>query len=285
MSKTTGSSFTKRLLLAFVKVFAFVFILFLAVAGGWKAYEEIHRSDESIVARTEANSQRIEGVADERDGMLARIKMQEEEIGALQTAVAAQNDQIADLIEALAAEQASQADTAASLTSEKETLTAEIAALNGEIVHNGMAIDALNSSIEVIQADLTEWEAGIEAANGQAEEMETMLAAFPAEEIVQMRQIITLFRISELISRTRLELTEENAGLAAVDLIQAMEKIDQMIEADSGSPLAEALLPVQERLDLAAVSLPIDIETAVRDLETARGALDLVLAAMLAETE
>ncbi len=295
MTKTTDSTqpgFLKRLFLAFAKLFILVLVLVIVVVGGWFIYDEVSRSVDSVAIRMELNTQRIERVDDELNGLLTQLDTQQGEIVALETAVSSQNAQITDLTEDLAAEQAEQADMVTTFNAEKENFTNEITILNEglsalqtDVTDNGTAIDALGGTVDGLQSDVTNLETQINALDNQVKEMETALDEFPAEEIVQMRQTISLFRIWELISRARLELAEGNAGLAAADVALAIENVDQIVENDDDGTLTEALLPVQERLVLAAASLPDDGETAVRDLGTAWEALDAVLAGFFAEPE
>ncbi len=298
---TTNSNqpgFLKRLLLAFAKLFTLVLVLVIVVVGSWFIYDEINRSVNSVADRVELNTQRIEGINSEWNNILTDLDTQQSEIDALETAVVAQNDQIAaqnnqiaDLIKELAAEQVDQADMAATFNAKNENFNNEIATLNEglaalqtDVTDNGTEIDELGGTVDGLQSDITNFETQINSLDNQIREMESGLAEFPAEEIGQMRQTIALFRIWELISRARLALAEGNAGLAASDVILAMENVDQIIESDGGV-LAESLLPVQERLTLTVASLPDDADTAVRDLGTAWEALDAVLASFFAESE
>jgi len=93
------------------------------------------------------------------------------------------------------------------------------------------------------------------------------------------RQVLTLFRVWELISRARLRLLEDNFGLARADTEQALRTMDFLLAAAPEE--AETWQRIQARLELALAALPDDPDMAAGDLESAWDALDELLTAML----
>jgi hypothetical protein len=110
------------------------------------------------------------------------------------------------------------------------------------------------------------------------ETLEDPLAA--TEDVEALRQTLALFRVWELVARARLRLLEDNPGLALADVQAAQAAVETILETAVEETVA-SLTPVQQRLDLAAASLPDDPLTAGRDLETAWESLDVYLGELL----
>jgi hypothetical protein len=154
-------------------------------------------------------------------------------------------------------------------------LNGGIAALQTDIVGFGSDLDSLGGEVDGLQSEV----AGLDGETVALQaSLEDPLAA--TEDVAELRQILVLFRVWELVARARLRLVEGNPGLALADVQAAQGALSAVIEASS-EEMAAVLTPVQQRLDLAAASLPNDPITAARDLETAWEALDGLLSELL----
>jgi phosphoglycerate-specific signal transduction histidine kinase len=154
-------------------------------------------------------------------------------------------------------------------------LNGGIAALQTDIVGFGSDLDSLGGEVDGLQSEV----AGLDGETVALQaSLEDPLAA--TEDVAELRQILVLFRVWELVARARLRLVEGNPGLALADVQTAQGALSAVIEASS-EEMAAVLTPVQQRLDLAAASLPNDPITAARDLETAWEALDGLLSELL----
>lgn len=152
-------------------------------------------------------------------------------------------------------------------------------ALQGDINLNASRLDELGGELDG-QANDTE------ALATQVTDLQTAVDALPLEDIEQMRQVVTLFRVWEMISRARLHLLERNVGLAANDTARALAAV----EAASANPqtppaLLSQLALLQARLTLANAYLPDNPELAALDLENSWRELDTLLALMLGVVE
>jgi hypothetical protein len=291
--------FLKRLLLAFLKL-ALIFIIIVALAGvAWLIYQEIDRSFDSVTARMDRNTERIELAESDVDRLLAANEIGEEQVAALQSAVAtqdatiaAQEATIATLESDLAAGQEQHDELLTmlearmtALIASTETISGNVSFLNeglvslqGDITTNVSDIDAVGGEVDALQADLL-------AVNGQVEEVQVELSDYSAEEFIRMRQALALFRVWEMVSRARLRLIEDNAGLAAGDIDAALASVGRLQAAvpEEEETTTAGLEEVQERLTLAAANLPDDQVAAGRDLETAWELLDAALAELFDE--
>jgi len=292
--------FLARLYLAFVRLLILVTVLVALVAGGWFAYKEISRSFDNVTKRMDINTRRIEQADGDIAALLTRIDDQQQGITSLQSVIAAQDASIADLTEELATEQSHQDDLLAALDAQVAgSISNDITTLSGGMVALQNDITALSEGLVALQNDITNngaqidelggtadnLQAGITNLNTQIEETQATLADFPAVEIVQMRQTLTLFRLWELMSRARLRLVEGNAGLAATDVELALAALGVIPDNVADEGLTSLVQSVEERLTLAFSNLPDDPITAARDLETAWETLDTALVSLLAGAE
>jgi hypothetical protein len=172
------------------------------------------------------------------------------------------------------------------LATHTETTDAQIVALNegavalqGDINQNTERLDELGGELDN-QANNTG------ELSAQVTELQTAVDALPLEDINQMRQVVTLFRVWEMISRARLHLLDNNAGLAANDTARALTAVET-IAANPQTP--PAFLPqlalLQARLTLAKAYLPDNPDLAALDLENSWRELDTLLALMLGVVE
>jgi chromosome segregation ATPase len=291
--------FLKRLLLAFLKL-ALLFIVIFALAGvAWLIYQELDRSFDSVTARMDRNTERIELAESDVDILLAESDVHQERVKALETVVAVQEAHIANqevtiagLESDLGAGQEQQDEVLTileahitNLIASTETISSNVTflseglvSLQGDTTSNVSDIDAVGGEVDALEIDLL-------ALNGQVVEVQVELSDYSAEEFIHMRQALALFRVWEMVSRAQLRLIEQNVGLAADDIDTALASVDRLQAAvpEEEESTSAGLEQVQQRLTLAAANLPDDPLSAARDLETAWELLDAALAELFGE--
>ncbi len=289
---TRLGGFLKRLLWAFLKLFLVFIFLVAILASAWLIYREIDRSFDVVNNRMDFNAGQIEEAEQDILALQEANDAAEDEIKILQTAAADRDAAIATLESELAttldqqgADLVQLEEEVAALIASTNTISGNLAFLNdglvslqGDTTANVSDIDALGGEIDALGVSLDTLDDEIAA-------VQLELGAYSADEFNRMRQTIELFRLWELVSRARLHLVGQNAGLAAADVTSAQLAADLMINA---IPLEEDahranLEQIRDRLLLAGTNLPDDPVVAARDLETAFELLDAALAALSAE--
>ncbi len=289
---TRLGGFLKRLLWAFLKLFLVFIFLVAILASAWLIYREIDRSFDVVNNRMDFNAGQIEEAEQDILALQEANGAAEDEIKILQTAAADRDAAIATLESELAttldqqgADLVQLEEEVAALIASTNTISGNLAFLNdglvslqGDTTANVSDIDALGGEIDALGVSLDTLDDEIAA-------VQLELGAYSADEFNRMRQTIELFRLWELVSRARLHLVGQNAGLAAADVTSAQLAADLMINA---IPLEEDahranLEQIRDRLLLAGTNLPDDPVVAARDLETAFELLDAALAALSAE--
>ena len=92
-----------------------------------------------------------------------------------------------------------------------------------------------------------------------------------------MKQALYWFRLWELLARARLQISDNNLGLAAADIETALSLASSIPEAATEVE-TEILATITTRLELAAQELPDEPVTSARDLESAWDIIDQVIA-------
>lgn len=154
-----------------------------------------------------------------------------------------------------------------------------VVALQGDINENNTRLDALGGDVDALANDT-------DSLSAQVTGLDTAVNDLPLEDIEQMRQVVTLFRVWEMVTRARLRLVENNAGLAAADTALALATLEAIINnQDANQTINPELLPqlalVQARLTLANAYLPDNPDLAAFDLENSWRELDTALALLL----
>ncbi|MCB8945126.1 MAG: hypothetical protein H6658_15375 [Ardenticatenaceae bacterium] len=295
MSTTTTSrpGFFRRLGRAFTILVKVVF--FLAVFAGilvaaWFGFTELRRSFDSLATRNDLNARRIEelradvvDLTSERVAQERTVSSLEEEVSSLEGEMATMTERLAtdlarqqDVLTALEAQVGELAAASSTTAEEVDTLSAGVVALQGDLNENQAAVDELGGNVDEMSMHMTEMGEAFGAL-----ETEVMDASGEAVTAVSdMSQALTLFRAWEMVYRARLRLLEQNVGLATQDVAVAQALLGMLVE-NSEAESAAALAAVQQRLDLAAVGLRDDPDTAVRDLESAWETLDTILSGLL----
>ena len=285
-AQTSKRSFGSRVLWILKTIF--VSLLLIAIIGGlaWGAFlgvEELKRSMDSLATRIEANSERI-GILDGRiedvrandpSGQLRDLQTGLDETNGRFADFQAQLAQQSDLLAAMQEEVALAADTSAASVADTATLGDAFQALQNDINETNGRVDALGGEFDTLQAETSQIETTLGQFAGAAD-----AAAVADTEMASLQHTLALFHIWEQIARARLNIAENNDGLAANEVEQALRLTDFLV-ANAADEDAKALAQVQTRLGLAFNSLPDDAETAVLDLENAWSQLDAILTARL----
>jgi predicted nucleic acid-binding Zn-ribbon protein len=265
-----------------------ILVLLLAVLTGavWLGLQEMDRSLSNIVRRLNTEEQKVAQLQVDVERLGRAHGEQARQTLALETTVSGYDRRITAVEQQLAADRAAQNARLADLEAQ---LTAVISATT----QNSDNLATLSRGLNALQGDLNANVGELDELGGQLDEAQTVLAnlaleladlreefASPESEAARLQQVVALYRVSELISRSRLRLVEGNAGLALLDVRTALTAVEDLIA--TGSPaFAEALVPVQTRLALAAANLPADPLEASRDLESAWERLDGMIAVLI----
>lgn len=254
----------------------------ILVFGGQQIIGEVNRSFENINRRFDIQGQRIDGLQSDVAALLQADAAAAESLRALGQDITRQASQLDDQTEAvdvlrreLAADLAQQADWLATLTARvvenaqtAADLGGAIAAAQGDVSENAGRLDELGRDITQNQTAITSELAALRAE-----------FATPEEEVAAVMTSLAYFRVWELIARARLRLVENNPGLAQADVDLALSMATDLTATDAAA--AAGLPAVQQRLTLAAASLPADPISAARDLEAAWELLDRLLGLLL----
>lgn len=282
--------FGRRLVLVtgrFLKALLKVALIVAVIAGaGYITYlivKELQRSFDVVNEQVAFNRAQVLEIA--------------HDLGALQqtatAAAAVQDERLANLEShletTLAVEMARQEAALATLELQLGNLLSQTQALDGAIVtlNTGMVAlqtdsDENNGRLDSLGAELVTLSNHTDELGAQVADLQTAVADLPLADIYQMRQVITLFRVWEVVARARLRLVENNAGLAATDTAHALALIEAIIAHDNTDPdLLPQLARVHTRLKLAEAYLPANPDLAALDLENAWRELDEALALLL----
>lgn len=257
----------------------------LALLGFW-GYQEVQRSFSGTTVRIEANSREIEALAAQVNGLEvaqmtreAQLAGADRDLAALREEQTAVQDALArqdDLLDALSSQLLATSSSGEAALNDIASLGEAVAALQADLNRTGEELDTLGGAVDRIDGAVTnlgEQTAVLDvsvAALEQAAEADTRTQ--------ELREVLALFRVWELITRARLRLAEDNVGLAGDDVETAVRTMDLLVTTSSTETVAQSYKAVQGRLALAFANLPDDPTTAAADLETAWNELDAVLA-------
>jgi chromosome segregation ATPase len=299
MSTATSSrpSFGHRLWQAFVTLVKIAFVLVILVGlgvAGWFGYQELTRSFSSLSNRAEANRQRIDLLRKDIDTLQIDRTAQGNRVSSLENELAGLDNQVAALTEQLTADLNRQDEmltelegqisdliaTTGAITENVAALSAGVIALQGDVNENIVGVDELGGNVDVLSTNVSQLDDDFVALESEV----TAVSEAATGQVARMGQALSLFRVWEMVYRARLRLLEQNFGLATADVTIAHALLEALA-ANGSEEENEALLAVQQRLELAAANLPNDPNTAVRDLESAWEMLDGILSELLGEPE
>ena len=299
MSTATSSrpGFLRRLWQAFVTLVKIAIVLVILVglgAAGWFGYQELTRSFNSLSNRAEANRQRIDLLRKDIDTLQTDRIAQGNQLNSLENELVGLDSEVDALTEQLTADlnrqnemltelEGQMSDLIAStgtISGNVAALSAGVIALQGDVNENIAGVDELGGNVDVLSTDVSQLSDDFIALESEV----TAVSEEATDQVAQMGQALSLFRVWEMVYRARLRLVEQNFGLATDDVAAALALIEALA-AERSEEEGEALLALQQRLELVAANLPNDANTAARDLESAWEMLDSLLAEVLGEPE
>jgi chromosome segregation ATPase len=304
MSDTTQDNrpgFFRRFFgLLFRSLLVALLLLALGIGGLFLVNEAIHSSN-NLRASMNAFESRVNLLRSDVDNLMTSEREQRQATAQLRTDTSSLQQEISTLNRDLNSQNQALAALETALTTavaDNETALANLQdgllALQGDLNENNSSLDALGGELDGVRADFARLRQENEQLAGSiddemaaiAGQVDNALALVEsnAAAMVQLERSVRLFRVWELITRTRLQLVEGNVGLARNDLNHALAVVEQMIviaEIEEDAELAAALTAVQTRLNLALDNLASDPQLSARDLETAWDLLDDVLAERL----
>lgn len=281
--------FLGRFLWALVKVVLVLAVIAALGFGGYLGVRELGEAYLDLSAESVETASRVDLLRSDVNSLMESDTNNRRESSAVNNDLTALDGRISAVERGLSADLVQQseqlsvlesrinemADAGVVISDNVTLLNDGIGALQSDIVTLGSDLDSLGGEVDGLQSEVTGL--GSETAALQ----ETLVDPLAATEDVEaLRQTLALFRVWELVARARLRLLEDNPGLALADVQAAQSAVSVILETAS-EETAAALAPIQQRLDLAAASLPDDPITAGRDLETAWEMLDELLGELL----
>jgi hypothetical protein len=164
------------------------------------------------------------------------------------------------------------ADDGRSVSETVRLLGEGVISLQGDVNENVGDIDDLGGQLDSLSVEAAELESQIANLEGTISESD--------QKVIRMKQALYWFRLWELMARARLQIADNNLGLAAADIETALSLASSMPEAATEVE-TEILTVITTRLELAAQELPDGPVTAARDLESAWDVVDQVIAVLV----
>jgi uncharacterized protein YoxC len=269
--------------------------------GGLFLFNEAVRSSNNLRAAMDAFEARVNLLRSDVDGLMAGEREQRQQLNQLRSDTSQLEGQLRNLAndldsqsEALAALETAMNTAIAQGEATLATLQDGLVALQNDLNANSGNIDALGGELDALQGQVNRLEqdnqqfrtavAGDVTAVESLVEETVALVTTNSQEMIQLQRSLRLFRVWELITRSRLQLVEGNVGLAQADVNRAVAVVEQLIlvsEMEEDEALVAGLTAVQTRLNLALDNLNTAPQLAARDLETAWDLLDDLLAERL----
>ncbi len=261
-----------RAFLAFLRALVrLVLILLVAIAIGLIAYTVVPRIYQQYVQPVQDNSAAISELQSQQEQDASLVDTQLEALKERLDTLEVQGDQdkqtIAELRDELAALE--------TLLADQDTA---LGAANEQSAQLGEDLDALRTTLSQIRNrldnvtqqfsdDVEELAVDTEA---NQEEILNLALEFNAtgNPINALRRELQLVKAMELVTRSRVELAQQNLGLVEEDILRARELLlalePLVFEFQQGT-----LLTIVDRLDLALENFPDDLELVQADLEVA----------------
>jgi chromosome segregation ATPase len=281
--------FLGRFLWALVKVVLVLAVIVALGFGGYLGIRELGEAYLDLSAETVETASRVDLLRSDVNTLMANDTNNRRESSAVNNDLTALDGRISAVEREISVDLEQQSEQLSVLESRIDDmagagvvisdnvtlLNGGIGALQSDIVNLGSDLDTLGGEVDGLQSEVVGLGSDMAALQ---ETLEDPLAA--TEDVEALRQTLALFRVWELVARARLRLLEDNPGLALADVQAAQAAVETILETAVEETVA-SLTPVQQRLDLAAASLPDDPLTAGRDLETAWESLDVYLGELL----
>ncbi len=159
-------------------------------------------------------------------------------------------------------------NNATSITDLADQQKAEIARLDGEIATLQARAATLEARADSVDQSLTALDASLAQLENMQKLLDNNFTIHKTEVLAELTNQLTLTRGIELVSRSRLYLSESNFGLAKDDLVSARNLLYTLLEK-LPTDQVNALKIVIERLDMAIEKLPAYPVVAANDVDTA----------------
>jgi len=159
-------------------------------------------------------------------------------------------------------------ELAATQAADTSRFEGDLSALQGEIASLQEQVATLQNQAEAAGESIDSHSASLnELANEQAT-LRAEMAQQNAVLLADSDEQLTLTRALELLSRSRLYLSQNNYGMARTDVLAARDLLFPLLETISADK-ADGLRVVIDRLDMALGNLPAYPVVAVFDVDTA----------------
>jgi len=159
-------------------------------------------------------------------------------------------------------------NNAASITDLADQQIAEIARLEEELAALQARAAILEERADSVDQNLSAHDASLAQLENMQKLLDSNLSAHKTEMLVEFSNQLSLTRGIELISRSRLYLSESNFGLAKKDLQSARDLLYTLLDKLPADQI-DAMKVVIERVDMAIEKLPAYPVVAVNDVDTA----------------
>lgn len=277
-------------------IFFAVALIAVVLAGlgyaGYLGVQEIQRSNNSLSMRIDANEQNLNSLRDLVNSEFAEGNPEQ------QVQINQLNNELAALTQQLEAWQTMQTEDAAvrveqlntleaglvtatdqngELADELETVQQALVALQRDLNNNGGRIDELGGDLDHLRMEL-------EVLDGTLTELTFGSTAARDGETSGLQQTLTLLQLWGVLTNARLALIDDDVTSAETAVAQAIA-LSNMLTIETDSPVADALVRLQSRLDLAAAGFSADLPMVAQDLEAASRELNLLLSGPAPEAE
>lgn len=159
-------------------------------------------------------------------------------------------------------------NNAASITDLASTQNAEIKRLDAEIAALQERAVALETRVDGVDQSLAAHDASLAQLENMQKLLDNSMSAQKTELLAELSNQLNMTRGIELVSRSRLYLSESNFGLAKEDLQSARDLLFTLLDKLPADQVG-AMKTVIERLDMALEKLPAYPVVAANDVDTA----------------
>lgn len=159
-------------------------------------------------------------------------------------------------------------NNAASITDLASTQNAEIKRLDAEIAALQERAAALETRADGVDQSLAAHDASLAQLENMQKLLDNSMSAQKTELLAELSNQLNMTRGIELVSRSRLYLSESNFGLAKEDLQSARDLLYTLLDKLPADQVG-AMKTVIERLDMALEKLPAYPVVASNDVDTA----------------
>lgn len=159
-------------------------------------------------------------------------------------------------------------NNAASITDLADQQKAEIARLDEEIAALQARAATLEGRADSVDQSLAAHDASLAQLENMQKLLDNSLSTQKTELLAELSNQLSMTRGIELVSRSRLYLSESNFGLAIADLRAARDLLYTLLDKLPADQVS-AMKTVIERLDMALEKLPAYPVVAANDVDTA----------------